>query len=117
MVNSKTMNEDDMFKFYSKWSSRVRLTTLSLTSRFSAQYDDDLRNLNHRGQRFTAERLARFVPEAERAAIKILDLACGTGLVGKELHKLGFRHIEGVGEFLFASHLFHDRLKTCARRC
>ncbi len=33
----------------------------------------------------------------ERATTQILDAGCGTGLVGVELERLGFRSIDGFG--------------------
>ena len=47
-----------------------------------------------------AERLAALVPKEQRGTLRVLDVACGTGLVGKHLHHLGFRTIDGVGEYL-----------------
>ncbi len=72
----------------------------SHVSFFVKQYDEDLANLKAQGQRRLAERLATLVPEAHaRAELRILDVACGTGLVGLHLHALGFRNIDGVGKY------------------
>ncbi len=38
------------------------------------------------------------MPQEDRAGFKILDVACGTGLVGVHLASLGFKIIDGVGE-------------------
>ncbi len=52
-----------------------------------------------KGQKRLAERLALLVPDVHaRAKLKVLDVACGTGLVGLHLHALGFRNIDGVGK-------------------
>lgn len=42
----------------------------------------------------TAELTSDLFPDKRN--VKILDLACGTGLVAESLHKLGFCHIDGV---------------------
>ena len=36
----------------------------------------------------------------DRAAVNVLDLAAGTGLVGADIHPLGFRNIDGVGKWI-----------------
>jgi len=44
-----------------------------------------------------AKILSEYFPTAkERSAARVLDLAAGTGLVGKDLHKVGFTNIDGV---------------------
>lgn len=44
-----------------------------------------------------AKILSEYFPTAkDRANARVLDLACGTGLVGKDLHKVGFTNIDGV---------------------
>ena len=45
-----------------------------------------------------AKILSEYFPtEKDKSTAKILDLAAGTGLVGKDLYKLGFTNIDGVG--------------------
>lgn len=44
-----------------------------------------------------ADYVNQFVPKnADKKNFKILDFACGTGLVGKYLNEYGFSSIEGM---------------------
>ncbi len=46
-----------------------------------------------------AKILSEYFPTAkDRSNAKVLDLAAGTGLVGKDLYKVGFTNIDGVGK-------------------
>ena len=40
----------------------------------------------------------RHFTEGARASAKVLDVAAGTGKVGEELDKIGFRNMEALGE-------------------
>ncbi len=54
--------------------------------------------LSYIAPRMAADALTRHLEEKEWASAKVLDVAAGTGKVGEELHKLGFRNIEALGE-------------------
>lgn len=75
---------DRLTHFYSGWAS---------------SYDLDVCREEYCGPTVVAE-LAGTVQTAylasERTAIAILDAGCGTGLVGGELERLGFRLIDGI---------------------
>lgn len=43
-----------------------------------------------------ARAVAKAFPEAQRPTMQVLDVACGTGTIGVELHNLGFRRIHGI---------------------
>ena len=67
-----------------------------LTSEYNgwaSEYDADLRALGFSGPRAGAEALARHV--ADKGA-QVLDAVAGTGMVGAELARLGFRHITAL---------------------
>ena len=50
-----------------------------------------------------AKILSEYFPTPkDRANARVLDLAAGTGLVGKDLHKVGFTNIDGVGRVMYA---------------
>ncbi|MGX5805157.1 class I SAM-dependent DNA methyltransferase [Bradyrhizobium sp. Arg314] len=74
---------DRLAKFYREWAN---------------SYDLDTIHYGYCGPMIVAE-LAGVVQMAylarERAAISIMDAGCGTGLVGVELERLGFRVIDG----------------------
>uniref|UniRef100_A0A8C6U605 Methyltransferase type 11 domain-containing protein n=1 Tax=Neogobius melanostomus TaxID=47308 RepID=A0A8C6U605_9GOBI len=58
-------------------------------------YNTDCCNLGYKGPVCTAEVLMKhFTLSPDQ--VRVLDLACGTGLVAKELYSLGFRHFVGV---------------------
>ena len=47
-----------------------------------------------------AKILSEYFPtNKDRANARVLDLAAGTGLVGKDLHKIGFTNMDAVGKF------------------
>ncbi|XP_050724524.1 uncharacterized protein LOC127002512 isoform X1 [Eriocheir sinensis] len=50
----------------------------------------------YRGPAITLEEALRWVPPERRAKARVLDVAAGTGCVGRELHREGFRHIDAV---------------------
>ena len=48
-----------------------------------------------------AKILSEYFPTAkDRSNARVLDLAAGTGLVGKDLYKVGFTNIDGVGKWI-----------------
>ncbi|XP_050704254.1 uncharacterized protein LOC126989692 isoform X1 [Eriocheir sinensis] len=49
-----------------------------------------------RGPAITLEEALRRVPPERRAKVRVLDVAAGTGCVGRELHREGFRLIDAV---------------------
>ncbi|XP_070179660.1 methyltransferase-like protein 27 isoform X2 [Littorina saxatilis] len=55
----------------------------------------DLNPERYRGPVIAAESVAAFYP-THRDKVLILDVACGTGFVGQELWKRGFRQIDGL---------------------
>ena len=71
-------NRDDLASQYNVWAS---------------EYETDLRALGFSGPRAGAETLANYVTDKE---VKILDAGAGTGMVGKELARLGFEHITAL---------------------
>ncbi|KAK3103895.1 hypothetical protein FSP39_022742 [Pinctada imbricata] len=48
------------------------------------------------GPFIVAKTIASFYNEKQRSSISILDVGTGTGLVGEELQKFGFAHVDGV---------------------
>ncbi|XP_050724510.1 uncharacterized protein LOC127002505 [Eriocheir sinensis] len=47
----------------------------------------------YRGPAITLEEALRWVPPERRAKARVLDVAAGTGCVGRELHREGFRWV------------------------
>ena len=67
-----------------------------LTSEYNAWasgYDADLQSLGFTGPRAGAETLAKYVADKEA---KVPDAGAGTGLVGEELARLGFKRITAL---------------------
>lgn len=69
---------DDLTDKYNTWAS---------------EYDADLKELGFSGPRVAAETLAKHVTDPEA---KLLDAGAGTGMVGEELHRLGFKRITAL---------------------
>ncbi|MCP4345141.1 MAG: class I SAM-dependent methyltransferase [Desulfobacterales bacterium] len=61
--------------------------------RISACYDTDTNAKGYMAPRYVGEILANYVPDKKGM---ILDVGCGTGLVGSELNCHGFSNITGI---------------------
>ncbi|XP_022710358.1 methyltransferase-like protein 27 isoform X2 [Varroa jacobsoni] len=57
-------------------------------------YEEDMRSMQYRAPEILAEYIINTL-RIDRNA-KILDAGCGTGLLGEELRKRGFTHMDGV---------------------
>ena len=76
---SNTQNEDDLMNIYQEWA---------------ADYDDDNDNLlGTVSQPMSVQILQEYVKNKE---LKIIDVGCGTGLVGRELERAGFVNFDGI---------------------
>lgn len=61
---------------------------------WAASYDRDLvEEYGYRAHRIAVEAFAELQPDT---AARIIDVGCGTGLVGLELAKRGYGHLDGV---------------------
>ncbi|NXI82287.1 MET27 protein, partial [Rhipidura dahli] len=68
---------------------------LRLYDGWAARYEQDVAALEYRAPHLAAASLSFAFP-APRAEARLLDVACGTGLVARELHRRGFRCLHGV---------------------
>ncbi|NXV05347.1 MET27 protein, partial [Cettia cetti] len=68
---------------------------LRLYDGWAACYEQDVAALEYRAPHLAAASLAFAFP-APHAGARLLDVACGTGLVAWELHRRGFRCLHGV---------------------
>ena len=67
---------------------------VELYDSWADDYDTELLDeLGYVAPRLTAEAFCRHVPDTNAL---ILDVGCGTGLVGKELHDAGYTHVDGL---------------------
>ena len=72
----------------------AKLSTQPLYDEWSQSYEQDLvGNLGYTGHLIAANALAGIAPDK---AASIIDIGCGTGLVGQELTTLGYTHIDGI---------------------
>ena len=60
---------------------------------WASEYDADLQSLGFSGPKAGAETLAKYVADKEA---KVLDAGAGTGMVGEELARLGFKRITAL---------------------
>jgi len=96
-----------------KFSSRPRLHSPTLDPRLARNYgeknSDEVRfTYRDWADTYDSELLDEFGYQAPNAAVEtlqkhlpsldsvILDMGCGTGLVGELLHSLGYRHLDGL---------------------
>ena len=76
---SNNQNEGDLMNVYQEWA---------------ADYDDDNDNLlGTVSQPMSVQILQEYVKNKE---LKIIDVGCGTGLVGRELERAGFSNFDGI---------------------
>jgi len=75
------ISQEEMVKAYSDWANK---------------YDEDLCPGRYNGPEMAAEALAKLYDTTERETIRILDVAAGTGRVGHELNKRGFKVIDAL---------------------
>ena len=72
----------------------AKLSTQPLYDEWSQSYEQDLvGDLGYTGHLIAANALAGIAPDK---AASIIDIGCGTGLVGQELTALGYTHIDGI---------------------
>eukprot|EP00057_Strongylocentrotus_purpuratus_P016810 XP_011671284.1 PREDICTED: Williams-Beuren syndrome chromosomal region 27 protein-like [Strongylocentrotus purpuratus] len=59
----------------------------------AGNYDELVTSLEYSGPFFTSRTVSKIETKTDA---KMLDVACGTGLIGDELHKLGYTQIVGT---------------------
>lgn len=63
-------------------------------SKFAKAYDDAIRIEKYSGPERIAKKVSDLLPDSKD--INILDYGCGTGLVGDNLHALGYQNVDGL---------------------
>ena len=72
----------------------ANISTQPLYDEWSQTYEQDrVGNLGYTGHLIAARALAEFAPDK---AASIIDIGCGTGLVGQTLKTLDYGHINGI---------------------
>ena len=74
----KLKTTDEIMKYYDEWGYK---------------YDQDMVDWNYTGPKETVTLFKKYTNNKE---IKIYDAGCGTGLVGVELKKCGYRNFDGA---------------------
>ncbi|XP_052279196.1 methyltransferase-like protein 27 isoform X2 [Dreissena polymorpha] len=81
-AHRKGMAPEEVAEYYTTWAE-------------NQQYDLDLDPSVYMGPSIVAKEAAKCFEE-NREKVRLIDIACGTGRVGKELSTYGFKSIDGV---------------------
>ena len=76
----KLKKTDEVMKYYDEWGVENK-------------YDKDMLDWNYTGPKETAEVFMKYQKNTD---VKIYDAGCGTGLVGVELQKYGYKNFFGA---------------------
>ena len=76
----KIKTSEELLKYYQNWTNNNK-------------YNKDMIEWNYTAPKEAVEVVKKY---ASNKNFKILDAGCGTGLVGVELKKFGYSHIDGV---------------------
>ena len=76
----KLKTTDEVMKYYDEWGEKDK-------------YNKDMVEWNYTGPKETVDVLKKYIEDKE---ILIFDAGCGTGLVGLELKKFGFKYFHGA---------------------
>jgi len=75
------ISQEEMIKAYTEWADN---------------YDKDLCPGRYNGPQMAGDALGKVYEESQRATVRVLDVAAGTGRVGSELSQRGFRLIDAL---------------------
>ncbi|XP_064108428.1 uncharacterized methyltransferase Sca_1399-like isoform X2 [Macrobrachium nipponense] len=65
-------------------------------SEWAQHYDEICDSLNYIGPKLAANEVAARIPQEKRGALKVIDVAAGTGRVGRLLRDKGFSNIDAL---------------------
>ncbi|XP_072032347.1 methyltransferase-like protein 27 [Amphiura filiformis] len=74
------------------WPDTVQ-GTRQLYDNWAKTYDPELKQHGYNGPTATVKALVKWVPDK---TARVMDIACGTGLIGEELLKEGYSSIDGL---------------------
>lgn len=86
--------QEPVTSFYEKAYGIEEHQTRDFYAQWAATYDEEL--VAGRGYAMPARCRDAFARHVEDTTTPIVDLGCGTGLLGRELHRVGFTTIDGI---------------------
>ncbi|KAJ8042352.1 Methyltransferase-like protein 27 [Holothuria leucospilota] len=96
MTTNSTSADPSLEKVWNQVESgeKVHVENIKgLYDNWTSSYDEDLRKHRYYGPSYAGSTFAEHCPEK---GVHILDIGSGTGLVGEQLHALGYTDIVGV---------------------
>ncbi|RUS81039.1 hypothetical protein EGW08_011205 [Elysia chlorotica] len=72
------------------------LGTTKTYDQLAGQFDQIIAGYEYKAHHRVVDTLVSLIGDRSRADMKIMDLGCGTGLVGEVLHAAGFTQLDGL---------------------
>uniref|UniRef100_UPI0037E8CE30 methyltransferase-like protein 27 n=1 Tax=Semicossyphus pulcher TaxID=241346 RepID=UPI0037E8CE30 len=95
IMSGGSRNVDDVKTFLQCWDGFDSQQTTNFYGRWAQTYEQDSEMINYRAPQLVVDFLNANFPGSREDA-RVLDVACGSGLVAKLMSELGFRHFVGV---------------------
>ncbi|XP_042209235.1 demethylmenaquinone methyltransferase-like isoform X4 [Homarus americanus] len=91
--------EDESLQVWTKQvfaSGQKPTQVTAMYDNWSKTYEENLGEGKYRAHIIAVDEVVRLVPEEQRRQVRVLDVGAGTGWVGTELLKLGFKNLDAL---------------------